>query len=290
MSAGEPGSTLHFLLSNSSFLLHLLDLLLLIPAAVAAHELYLESASRVSCTDCTVCTDLHAGTFTSLTSMVYQGQAWGWRRPANQGESTDITFWSISLQILPTWIPDSPRLRQMFGFCLLEKRSPAAPPPCVRSYIRTEICLCEWLTEEADWSVRQAQEDDSFILRSPTWSLSEPRYIITFYNTLWQLLRRDYDVQRNRNKIGAGRSSEQTSFPPPKFLVQRPLQPQGQVTRTMTDPWGALCSVRVVPWLLCMAKSCLLGTSLLVTTSPSRSLCGELLLTNGAFINRTMFN
>lgn len=85
----EPGSSLHFLLSNSSFfLLHLLDLLVLIPAALAAQELHLESASRVS----TICIDLHAGTFTSLTSMVYQEQAWGGRRPANQGEITDITF------------------------------------------------------------------------------------------------------------------------------------------------------------------------------------------------------
>lgn len=39
---------------------------------------------------------------TSLTSTVYREQAWGGRRPANQGESTDVTFTSIPLQIPPT--------------------------------------------------------------------------------------------------------------------------------------------------------------------------------------------
>lgn len=83
----------------------------------------------------------------------------------------------------------------------------------------------------------------------------------------------------------------QTSFPPPLLQVkcQKTTAAPGQVRRTMTHPRGALCSVWAVPWLLCMTNPHLLGTSLLVTTTPL-SLCGELLLTNGAFINRTMFN
>lgn len=119
-----------------------------------------------------------------------------------------------------SWHPGSASPRRLFHSSQLHPRAPTGPSPCVHAYVTRDVFVqVEKLVEKAGRSVKQTQEDDCFILNSPTWSLPEGRcifrYIFTFSNTLWQSLWRDYNVQTNRNKIAAGESREQTSFPPP---------------------------------------------------------------------------